>query len=552
MRRTALFALVAATVGAALPAAASAADVAVGVRPGSSLPAVAARLDALPGVAVERRDPKLHTILLRAPGVRHAVARVPGVAWTERLRARTLAFAPSDPLAPRQWYLTQTRAFDFWNAMPPLPPVRVAVIDSGVDIGHPDLDGRIAAARSFVGGRANDRQGHGTFVAGIIAAGTNNGHGIAGMGLNAELLVAKVVKADGTVPVEAEASAIRWAADAGARVINLSLGGLRDPLRPERDTYSQLEAAAVRYAQSKGVLVVAAVGNATEAPRQPWFYANYPAALPRVLGVSAVERSGAVPMFSSRDRIHNDIAAPGNDIFSTLPRTLTAQRHGCANQGYADCGPEQYKHARGTSFASPQVAAGAALLFGQYPSLTAAQVATLLTRWADDASAATGCAACESGRDALSGWGRLDIARSLAAVRAGRVPAADAFEPNDDAGSSAATLWSRARRTIRATADYWEDHTDVYRVHLRGGRKLTAKVTGPRGLTIVLWRPGTDRVDALALSLSSLPAAQSHRRGATATLRYRAKADETGWFFVQVKMTEAGAGAYRLSLLKTR
>jgi len=534
VRRAALVVLVAATVGAALPAAASAADVAVGIQRGASLPAVAARLDALPGVAVERRDPRLRTILLRAAGERRVVARVRGVAWAERLRARRLAFAPSDPLAPRQWYLSQTRAFDFWNVMPPLPPVRVA------------------AARSFVGGRANDRQGHGTFVAGIIAAGTNNGHGIAGIGLNAELLVAKVVKADGTVPVDAEASAIKWAADAGARVINLSLGGLRDPLRPERDTYSQLEAAAVRYAQSKGALVVAAVGNATEAPRQPWFYANYPAALPRVLGVSALERSGAVPMFSSRDRIHNDIAAPGNDIFSTLPRTLTALRHGCANQGYADCGPEQYKHARGTSFASPQVAAAAALLFGQYPSLTAAQVATLLTRAADDASAATGCSACEPGRDALSGWGKLDIARALSTVRAGRVPAADAFEPNDDAGSSAATLWSRARRTIRATADYWEDHTDVYRVHLRAGRRLTAKVTGPRGLALVLWRPGTERVDALALSLSSLPAAQSRRQGTTATLRYRAKADETGWFFVQVKMTEPGSGAYRLSLLKTR
>ena len=92
--------------------------------------------------------------------------------------------------------------------------------------------GRIAAPQSFVGGGITDRQGHGTFVAGLIAAAADNGEGIAGIAFPAQLLIAKVVRSDGTISPEAEAKAIRWAADNGARVINLSLGGLRDPIRP--------------------------------------------------------------------------------------------------------------------------------------------------------------------------------------------------------------------------------------------------------------------------------------------------------------------------------
>ena len=82
--------------------------------------------------------------------------------------------------------------------------------------------------------------------------------------------------------------AIRWAVERGARVINMSLGGVRDPLDPDRDTFSRLEADAVAYAVANGVVVVAAVGNDDQAPKSPWSFASYPAALPHVIGVSAV------------------------------------------------------------------------------------------------------------------------------------------------------------------------------------------------------------------------------------------------------------------------
>ena len=94
---------------------------------------------------------------------------------------------------------------------------------------------------------------------------------------------------------------------------------MRDPVHPDRDTYSSLEAQAVAYAYAKGALLVAAVGNGDEAFSQPWPYASYPAALPHVIGVSALTRSGNVPDYSNRDLVFNDISAPGSGIFSTFP-----------------------------------------------------------------------------------------------------------------------------------------------------------------------------------------------------------------------------------------
>ena len=106
-----------------------------------------------------------------------------------------MEFAPTDPLASRQWYLLQDRAFDFWPDVPLLPPVKVAIVDSGIDVTHPDLASRVLLTRSFVGGSVADLQGHGTFVAGEIAAALNNGEGIAGIAFPAQLIVAKVVRA---------------------------------------------------------------------------------------------------------------------------------------------------------------------------------------------------------------------------------------------------------------------------------------------------------------------------------------------------------------------
>jgi len=331
-------------------------------------------------------------------------------------------------------------------------------------------------------------------------------------------------------------------------VINLSLGGLRDPRRPDRDTYSALEAAAIRYAYTRGAVVVAAVGNADQAPSTPWPYASYPAALPHVVGVSALARDGSVPVFSNRDPIYNDIAAPGQDIVSTFPRQLTSARPTCDEQGYSPCGPEEYRRAEGTSFAAPQVSATAALLFATRPTLQPDQVASLLERSSVDANASTGCRRCPLQRDSFSGWGRLDVAKSLATL-SGPLPVADRYETNDDAGALATPLRVR-RASFTATLDFWDDPTDVYKTFVRRGQRLTVTLAGPRGAdtNLLLWKPGTKRVEGLAPSVQRQRAARSARPGPRERLSYRAPA--AGWYYVQVRISSRDAGAYRLAFTK--
>jgi subtilisin family serine protease len=459
------------------------------------------------------------------------------------------AFQPTDPLVPRQWYLDQDRAFDYWLEAPSLSPVRVAVVDSGIDGGHPEFAGRIAKWKSFVGGSALvDTAGHGTFVAGEIAAATDNGEGIAGMVPSAELLIAKVVNVDGEVPLRAEVEAIRWAADNGAQVINLSLGGVRDPLDPKQDAYSPLEQAAVDYAYSKGAVVVAAVGNGPQSPATPWPYAHYPAALPHVIGVAALAADGSVPRFSNRDALYVDVAAPGKGVFSTLPRAITGERPACPDQGYSSCGTKEFTRSEGTSFAAPQVTAAAALLLATNPGLRPEQVTALIERSAVDVNPATGCADCRYGRDRFTGWGRLDVSAALDLLDRGVLVPIDRFESNDDAGPWARALWGR-HQAVEATLDFWDDHVDVYRVKLRKGERLFARLTLPKraDVSLRLWKPGTKSVESLR-SPQSFRAAQSSRIGLQERLGYRAP--RTGWYYLEARLASPGASPYTLSLAK--
>jgi subtilisin family serine protease len=472
------------------------------------------------------------------------------------LAAPAFAFDNTEPLADKQWYLTHDEAWSFWPTAPKLFPVKVAVIDTGIDGAHPDLAGRVIMAKSFVGGSPyRDELGHGTFVAGLIAANPSNGFGIAGLAFNAQLMIAKVVDTNGNISVRGEVEAIRWAADHGARVINLSLGGVRDPLNANLDTYSPLEEAAIEYAYSKGVVVVAAVGNGPQSPRTPWNFAHYPSALPHVIGVSAVRQDGSVPAYSNRDVVYNDLAAPGDAIFSTIPTNLVdSARPECAERPFSDCGPAEFRQGIGTSFAAPQVTAAAALLIGQDPRLAPAQVAWLLERYADDDSAATGCAECPNGRDTYTGWGTLDVLSALTALTGNAsLPAPDRLEPNDDAGP-----WAHAvpplPRTVSASLDYWDDNIDVYRVHLSKGASLFARLTpaGRANIRLELWPPGTQTVEPRTIRqrLPTSPAAKARRVGAQLRLSFHAKV--AGTYYVEAKLVSRTRDPvqYRLSLAR--
>ncbi len=540
----ALAAAAAVVVALAVAPSAGAARFAVGLVPGASSAAAAQVLRARGATGIVDLAP-IPALAASAPSAT-LLRGVPGARYVEPLRSRKEAFVPNDPLFPRQWYAVQNHSFDAWTELPPLAAVRVAVIDSGIDGNHPELSSKIVASKSFVAGPATvDTQGHGTFVAGLIAAQANDGIGIAGLAPSAELLIAKVVGPQRSIPVEAEANAIRWSVAHRARIINMSLGGLRDPHNAGRDTYSQLEADAVAYAVSKGVLVVAAVGNSDQSPAQPWPYASWPAALPHVLGVSALSGKGGSPDFSNRDPQFNDIAAPGEDILSTFPEPLTAKSPDCLEQGYSSCGPDEYRAAEGTSFATPQVTAAAAVLLATSPTLTPDQVIALLQGSAVDAVPATGCSVCTAGRDRFTGAGALDQVAALDLLSTGEPPR-DRFEPNDGGGANAFQLYGSSH-TFAATLDFWNDREDVYRIHLRAGERLAAATSSHPSIStmLALWRPGTETVDAASSRLRRLAV-----RPPGAALSYRAPA--AGWYVLDVSVTRPGAGGYVLGLSKSR
>jgi len=529
------------------PASAGAARIAIGLAPGARADVVARAVERRTGTRPENLAPIRALVVEARAGT--SLSGIRGIRYVEPVGARHLALTPTDPFVSRQWYLTESHFYESWLTFPAFERIPVAVIDSGIDAGHPEFAGRILATKSFVGGSADvDPLGHGTFVAGLIAAGVDNGIGIAGLAPSAQLLVAKVVTPSRTIPIDAEARAIRWAVDNGARVINMSLGGLRDPLDPNIDSYSQLEADAVSYAVRNGVVVVAAVGNSDQAPASPWSYASYPAALPHVLGVSAYGPGGVVPAFSNRDRIFDDVAAPGEQILSVFPRPLTARFPSCAEQGYSSCGTNDYREAQGTSFAAPQVSAAAAVLLSLRPLLRPEQVTTILERTATDLTPEVGCSACAVGRDPLSGWGKLDVTAAIDALSS-RLPARDYYEPNDDAGSHAYPLWG-SNRQLTATVDFWDDQDDVYAIRLRKGQGVYVGLTplseSSGDLGLALWLPATRSVEGI--HHLGLRARTSARPGGRQYFGYHAA--KAGTYFVQVRMSTPGTARYRLTVVK--
>jgi hypothetical protein len=264
-----------------------------------------------------------------------------------------------------------------------------------------------------------------------------------------------------------------------------------------------------------------------------------------------VRRDGSVPAYSNRDAVYVDVAAPGDDMFSTIPSSLVADDSGCA-EPYSDCGPFELRNAIGTSFAAPQVSAAAALLLGVDPSLTPDQVGYLIERSADDASTLSGCGACATGRDALTGWGTLDIASALARLTSAvPLPRPDRYEPNDDAGPWAHTLGAQ-QHAVDASLDYWDDNFDVYRVRLRAGERLFARLTPASAakVRLQLWAPGTEHVEGLDVRSQRL--ADSHEAGLQARLSFRARTRGVYYLAAKVVSRTPEPVQYHLALAFSR
>ena len=201
--------------------------------------------------------------------------------------------------------------------------------------------------------------------------------------------------------------------------------------------------------------------------------------------------------------------------------------------------------AEGTSFAAPQVSAAAATLIASRPDLGPDQVTAILEQTAVDGEPSSGCRICPLGRDALTGWGRLDVTAALAALD-GPLPAADRFEPNDDAGGQAYTLWG-PRRRIEATLDFWDDQNDVYRIHLRRASGCTHRCGAGRE------RPDPRDLEAAHAQrrrpAQGVPAVQGFRPLRHERL-HRLPSAQGGWHYLQVKLPTVAGGAYKLGIVK--
>jgi serine protease len=285
--------------------------------------------------------------------------------------AAPAAAATNDPLRPQQWGLDQIKAEDAWATSTGSGAV-VAVVDTGVDLTHPDLKGNLVPGATFIecnpscgngdwrgpNGVADADDEHGTHVSGIIAAVTNNGVGVAGTAPDAKVMPIKALEA-GSGAFEDIANGIRYGVDHGADVVNLSLGAMPGVQALTLTGVESTVTDAIAYANSKGVLVVAAAGN------ESFPVCDTPSFENGALCVTATTRD-ETPAYYSNGAIKPDmfaVAAPGgaglvsceDDIVSTVP----------LGKGSASCGQSDYDYYAGTSMATPHVAGVAALLAAQ-------------------------------------------------------------------------------------------------------------------------------------------------------------------------------------------
>lgn len=335
----------------------------VGGKKEKSLPDVNAVLISLPDVKNVRAQQVREDALER---IKQKLEENPNVEAADYNYLRQPNYLPNDKFFDQQWGLKKPRFPVAWSKADGRG-VRVGVVDSGIAAGHPDIKGKVFAQRDFANGdgRAEDRVGHGTHVAGTIAAQTNNRRGVAGGCPQCALLVAKVFDQSGAYDSDV-AQGINWSVNRRAKVVNLSLGGPGNSATLKR---------AVDRAWNKGAVVVAAAGN--ENTSRP----SYPAAYGKVMAVVATTKSDRRAGFSNYGN-WVDVAAPGVRIASTVPGG--------------------YSNYSGTSMAAPHVSALAGLLADR--GFSKKKVRSRIQATASDLG--------PRGRDSYYGHGRIDAARA--------------------------------------------------------------------------------------------------------------------------------------------
>ena len=395
--------------GSLARAASKTADVLVAFAPDATVSEREAAVRAIGGVVDDEIKAIGVTRIVFAGDPRAAAAALThqrGVAAAEADGVVRLDFVPNDPLylsdpysGLGEWGLRIVKVDRAWDLTRGSPDVIVATVDTGVDANHPDLVGALLAPAQTLrnaGGSGCaispvDDNSHGTHVAGIIAATANNGSGIAGVASGVKLLSIKALDCTGAGSLWDVASGITYAADHGARVVNVSIGTPDDSFTLQ---------SAVEYAQNKGVLVVAAAGNCGTASSKCALLnePSYPAAYPGVLAVGATASDDRRAFFSTEAGFLS-VVAPGERIVSTTPTYATWQsaRGMTLNYGLMS----------GTSQAAPFVTGLAALILSADPKLTSVQVMNRIKATADDLGL--------PGFDTSYGAGRVNALRALSA-----------------------------------------------------------------------------------------------------------------------------------------
>jgi subtilisin family serine protease len=314
----------------------------------------------------------------------------PGVRWAEPEVTFHADAAPSDPLLRRQWGLAKIGAPRAWDReVGTSNPVTVAILDTGIAFGHPDLQGRTAAGLDVVNNDTDpvDDQFHGTHVAGIVGAATDNRVGVAGVSWGAKLLAEKVLNSKGSGGTCGIAAAMVHAVTNGAKVLNLSLGSTTAAC-------PAVITEAVAYATKRGALVLASSGNKAQSGNP----VQYPAGCDGVVAVGATDVHDKAAKFSTHHP-YVALSAPGVDVLSTYRGSN---------------GSSEYAILSGTSMATPYAAGLAALLFAAHPDWTPAQVTARMEGTASDLG--------PRGRDEWFGYGRIDARRALAAQETRAAP----------------------------------------------------------------------------------------------------------------------------------
>ncbi len=296
--------------------------------------------------------------------------------------------SPNDPQMGKQWHHEKVNSVAGWAKEQGDKDFILAVTDTGVDFKHPDLAAKLMPGYNTVDGNdiVEDGNGHGTHCIGIAAAITNNGVGVAGMAPNVKVLPIQVLSKSGSGSYASVAEGIVQAADRGAKVISMSLGG---------PSSSAALTDAVNHAINKGALVVVAMGNSAHGSDDaPVARPSYPAATPGVMSVGASDSKDKAARFTQAGKWIS-VIAPGVDIHATFPTYATGM------PGLS------YGAISGTSMATPLVAGLAALVWSQNPKMTAQQVRERIESTSDDLG--------PDGYDILFGHGRVNAARALGA-----------------------------------------------------------------------------------------------------------------------------------------